>query len=142
MSIKKKIQMSMMRGTGGFTLLEVLIAVSIFAIGILAVATMQISAIHGNRLGNEFTQAISLAQMKIEELKNEDIVSAALTAGNYTDPSNPIDATEANGGIFTRSWVIANYTADSRTVTVTVAWTVAGASHNVTISSITKGGGI
>jgi hypothetical protein len=50
--------------------------------------------------------------------------------------------TEAKGGIFTRSWVIADHTADSRSVTVTVAWTVAGASHNVAVSTITKGGGI
>jgi type IV pilus assembly protein PilV len=32
----------------GFTILEVLIAVSVLAIGILAVASMQISAIRGN----------------------------------------------------------------------------------------------
>ncbi|MBW2641732.1 MAG: prepilin-type N-terminal cleavage/methylation domain-containing protein [Deltaproteobacteria bacterium] len=32
----------------GFTLIEVLIAISIFAVGLLAVATMQISAINVN----------------------------------------------------------------------------------------------
>ena len=53
----------------GFTLLEVIIAISIFAVGVLAVATMQISATRGNRLGNELTQATTLAQMQIEELK-------------------------------------------------------------------------
>ena len=126
---------------GGFTLLEILIATCIFAIGILAVATMQISAIRGNRLGNEFTQAISLAQMQIEELKSEDIGSAALAPGNYNDANNPIDVTGASGGKFTRSWVIANYTANSRSVAVTVAWTAAGAGHNLALSTITRGGG-
>ena len=45
----------------GFTLLEVLIAVSIFSVGLLAVASMQISAIGGNRLGNELSTATFLA---------------------------------------------------------------------------------
>ncbi len=134
----------------GFTLLEVLIAISIFAVGVLAVATMQISATRGNRLGNELTQATSLAQMQIEELKGADTgdpvdclvgLPTGLPNGNYNDPNNPIDETGANGGIFTRSWVIAANTACSRLVTVTVAWTIGGNTYDVVLSTVTRGGG-
>ena len=112
----------------GFTLLEILIAVSIFAIGVLAVASMQISAIRGNRLGNEVTQATLLAQDKLEELKNSaDIASVP-------------DSSDQQG-IFTRSWQITPATGDSRLVTMTVTWTVAGASHNMVLRTITTGGG-
>jgi type IV pilus assembly protein PilV len=124
----------------GFTLLEVLIAITIFSIGLLAVATMQISAVNGNRLGNEVTQATYLAQMQIDALRSSDIATL-IAGGPYNDPNNPIDETEANGGIFNRSWVITNRTANSRLVTVTVAWTIGGASHNVVLSTITRGGG-
>jgi len=140
----------------GFTLLEVLIAISVFSIGILAVAAMQGSATRGNRLGNELTQATALAQMQIEELKGADTgdpvecivaglppeqLETGLPIGNYNDANNPIDETGANGGIFTRSWVVAANTACSRLVTVTVAWTIGGNTYDVVFSTVTRGGG-
>jgi len=133
-----------MSGVRGFTILEVLIAISIFSVGVLAVATMQISATRGNRLGNELSQATNLAQMQIEVLKGADIslgLATGLPAGNFTDPNNPIDETGANGGIFTRSWVIANNTTYSRVVTATVSWTIGGHTHSVVLSTVTRGGG-
>ena len=125
----------------GFTLLEVLIAISIFVVGVLAVATMNVNAIRGNRLGNEVTQATSLAQMQIEALKRADIDSAALAPGHYDDPNNPIDETGGHGGIFTRSWDVADNTAFSRIVTVTVQWTKGGGSQLLALNTVTRGGG-
>jgi len=142
--------MSMKIREKGFTLLEVLIAISVFSIGILAVAAMQGSATRGNRLGNELTQATSLAQMQIEELKGADTgdpidclvgLPTGLPNGNYNDPNNPIDETGQNGGIFTRSWVVAANTACSRLVTVTVSWTIGGNTYDVVLSTVTRGGG-
>jgi type IV pilus assembly protein PilV len=130
----------------GFTLLEVLIAISIFSVGVLAVAAMQGTATRGNRLGNELTQATVLAQQQIEVLKSADTshpatLASGLPTGNYNDPNNPIDETGQSGGIFTRSWVIAAHTTFSRLVTVTVSWTIGGATHNVVFSTVTRGGG-
>lgn len=126
----------------GFTLIELLIAVTIFAIGLLAVASMQLSAISGNKLGAEWTRATQLAQMQIEALKNGDISTAGYTAGVYNDPNNPMDETGATGGIYTRTWQVADNTTFSKRVTVTVAWTQAGRTHSVALTTVTKGGGI
>ena len=134
----------------GFTLLEVLIAISLFSVGVLAVAAMQGTATRGNRLGNELTQATTLAQMQIETLKSADTgnpvdclvgLPTALPTGNYTDPNNPVDEKGDPGGIFTRSWVIAANTACSRLVTVTVSWTIGTNTYNVVLSTVTRGGG-
>ncbi len=125
----------------GFTLLEVLVAISILTIGLLAVASMQISAISGNNLGNELTEATFLAQDQMEALKSADINSASLAVGSYNDPNNPIDETGANGGHFLRSWIVANNTAFSRAVSVTVSWPQGSPAHNVVLNSITRGGG-
>jgi prepilin-type N-terminal cleavage/methylation domain-containing protein len=136
-----------MSSENGFTLIEVLIAISIFAIGLLAVAALQITAFQGNRVGDELTKATMLAQMQVEALKGADFNSAALALGNYAD-ANPIDETgaPAPGGRFTRTWTIANNTAFSRLVTVTVGWTSMGVSgggrnRSVVMSTLTRGGG-
>lgn len=52
----------------GFTLLEVLIAMAIFAIGILAVGSMQISAINKNAGARNYTTVVTLAKDRAEEL--------------------------------------------------------------------------
>ncbi|MBU3948233.1 MAG: prepilin-type N-terminal cleavage/methylation domain-containing protein [Proteobacteria bacterium] len=136
-------------GENGFTLIEVLIAVSIFAIGLLAIAALQISTAHGNRVGDQLTKATMLAQMQVETLKNAGFNSAILkgdganalvATANYVDPNNPIDENGVNGGRFTRTWTITNNTAFSRLVTVNVAWD--GGGRNVVMSTLTRGGGI
>jgi len=123
----------------GFTLIEILIALTIFSVGMLAVAAMQIMAIRGNRIGNEYSQAVVLAQTKIEELRSAAFSN--LTAGGTSDPNNPVNETGGSGGIFSRSWVIANNTNFSRMITVTVSWTQGGVARNVILNTVTRGGG-
>ena len=53
----------------GFTLIEVLIAVSILAFGLLAAAQMQGSSIRYNKMGRDLTAAIMLAQSQLEYYK-------------------------------------------------------------------------
>ena len=61
---------------GGFTLIEVLIAIAIFSIGILAVATMQIHS----------TTSISMAGKMSDNLANLTDQIEKLIAANYDDP--------------------------------------------------------
>lgn len=134
-----------MSGENGFTILEVLIAISIFAIGLLAVAALQITAFQGNRVGDELTKATMLAQMQVEALKGADFANLAIVT-DFPDPNNPIDETGAVGGRFTRTWTIANNTTFSRLVTVTVGWTsmgvgTGGGNRSVVMSTLTRGGG-
>ncbi|MBI5591873.1 MAG: type II secretion system protein [Deltaproteobacteria bacterium] len=124
-------------GENGFSILEILIAISIFAIGLLAVANLLITASSSNRVGNAYSTATMLAQMQTETLKIADFGSPALTAGAYADPNNPINERGQNGGIFTRTWTIVNNTPFSQLINVTVAWN----NRTVVMSTITRGGG-
>ena len=56
------------KNQNGFTLIEVLIGMTVFAIGILGVAAMQISAIEGNSYSSHLSEASTISQDKIEEL--------------------------------------------------------------------------
>lgn len=71
----------------GFTLIEVILAISILTVGLLAVASMQVSAIRGNSYADCVTEAAVLAQDKLEELMADSyagVASSSETDGNYT----------------------------------------------------------
>jgi prepilin-type N-terminal cleavage/methylation domain-containing protein len=62
-------QSEMSSPQGGFSLLEVLVAVVLLAVAFLALARMQTHAAHSNVFGNQLTEATILAQDKIEVLR-------------------------------------------------------------------------
>ncbi len=155
---------SRLKNMKGFTIIEVLIAMGIMSIGLLAVAAMQMSAVRNNKTGNTYTQAASLARAQMELIKNGDIndPTDSLNPGsfpginNFNDPNNPMDENGAAGGIYRRSWIIDDYMDDTdgdgvgdtisnfaRTVTVTVRFPFVGSgTRQVSLSSVTTGGGL
>lgn len=52
----------------GFSLIELLIAVTLLAIGLMAVAGMQTTSIRSNDIANDNTEVASLAQQAMEDL--------------------------------------------------------------------------
>jgi type IV pilus assembly protein PilV len=74
---------------GGFTLLEVIVAISILTFGLLAVASMQSAAIRGNQLGYRVTEGSTLAQDRLEFLISKAYDDALLTIGNNKPDPDP-----------------------------------------------------
>ena len=52
----------------GYSLVEVLIALAVFSVGILAVASLQITSTNGNALARKVTEATAAAKSHIEYL--------------------------------------------------------------------------
>jgi prepilin-type N-terminal cleavage/methylation domain-containing protein len=80
----------------GFTLIEVLIAMAIFAVGILALAGLQVTYIGGNASAQMQTEATALGAQVIEHLKSLPYDAAELdVAGSPHQPpaggSGPYD---------------------------------------------------
>lgn len=114
----------------GFTLIEVMIGLIILAIGLLAIAGMQIASTRGNFSSKNLTQATYIAQDRLEFLKNLPLTAAQLQAGNYNDGSVTITIP---GVLFNRSYTVAA-NGDLITITYTVTWND-GTNHNVTFST-------
>ena len=127
------------KGQAGVTLVELMIAIAILSMGILAAGSLQMGTARNNSKGNISTQAHMLAIEQLEILKNQDLSS--LIPGTYGDPSN-IDADGQPGGIYSRSWTIDTLGTMARIITVTVQWQRAGKTNRVVLSSNTKGDGI
>ena len=91
----------MSKEQSGFTLIEVMIALVILAVGILALGTMQIVSIRSNAFSSEMTYTSMLAQQKLEELKNLPSTDTRLQAGNHpngTETGNPWYQAQDNRG--------------------------------------------
>ena len=74
-------------GDRGFSIIEVVFAISIFAIGILAVTTLSISAVNSNASARRLTDATTLAEDRLERLAAlpyDDIESDTETEGAYS----------------------------------------------------------
>jgi prepilin-type N-terminal cleavage/methylation domain-containing protein len=53
----------------GFSMVEVMVAILLLTVGLLALAKMQTQAVASNNYGNQLTEATFLAQDKLEELR-------------------------------------------------------------------------
>ena len=90
-----------MKGAG---LIEVIVAVLIFATAVLAFGQSTMSA---RRAGDESrfeAEATTLAMDKLEELRTRLPIHADLATGAHTDPANPLRPSGSGGGIYTRTW--------------------------------------
>ncbi len=124
---------------GGFTLLEVLIAMVIISVGALGLAMMQGSTAQANSFGNQLTQATTLGQSLIEKLSTTQL-DQLTGSGTESD----LNEDGAPGGPFNRTWVVADNTDFSKRITVTVSWnndlvSDADETHSVQLSTITRG---
>ena len=128
------------KGESGFTILEVLIAVSILSVGMLAVATMQVSAIRGNHFSDNTTLALALAEQKMEELMGMSYTDGDLTNGQHQENNVDDTGTPDAGGYYKRIWNVTDHTATAtgyptmKTVEVIVTWQ--NDLHQVSISSV------
>ncbi len=104
----------------GFTLLELLIALTILSIGLLGLAGLHVAAIQGNVSGFKISTAAAVAQERIEELKALDASAAALSAGAHTNDGSSV----IQGITYNRSYTIQDNTpvTGTSTITLTVTW--------------------
>ena len=103
----------------GFTLIEVLIAMAIFSIGILAVASMQIRSINLNASAQMQSEATTLAVERLESLK--------MLPYDHADLDEVNNPHQVQFGSYTIRWEVAE-TLDLPTKKITV--TVINANPN------------
>jgi len=113
----------------GFSLIEVIFALTFLAVGILAVAAMIPAGTRGVTQSRVLTSGLMAAQVKMEQLKGTDF--QALTPGTFSDTTS----------VFTRTWVVTDSVpmAGCKKIDVTSTWTDShGAQTTQLVSYVTR----
>ena len=114
----------------GFTLIEVLVGLVILAIGLLAIAGMQVTSVRGNFFSNYLTQASYAGQDRLELLDNLSYTSAELLAGSHNDGTATI-----SGIVFNRSYTVVDDPNGYKIINYTIRWND-GVDRSIVFSTI------
>jgi prepilin-type N-terminal cleavage/methylation domain-containing protein len=101
-------------GSMGFTLIEVLIALIILSVSLLALAGLMATSTGNNASGAHLTEAVTMGQDKLEELRATRWET--IPEGATTDQT-----LGSTGTAYARQWAVAT-AGNLKTVTVTVTW--------------------
>ncbi len=107
------------RGRAGFTLIEVMIALSLLAFGLLAMLALQIHAMRGGKVGRHTTQAAQVAQDRLEMFNRIGWTDPLLTPGGWVIAGDTITnqvwvdgATQIAEQTFSVDWRVQNLAFD------------------------------
>jgi type II secretion system protein I len=114
----------------GFTLIEVLVALSIMSLGMIGILALQKAATSASGYSRRATEAAVLAEDRLEKMRT-------LPLSTVIDGFDTVDASgvENDEGLFTRTWTIV--TADEiATLTVRVQWNESDGAHAITFRTL------
>jgi prepilin-type N-terminal cleavage/methylation domain-containing protein len=82
--------------SNGFSLLEIIFAMMLFSVGLMAAAAVMPLGARVVNSGKITSEAVALASEKMEELQSLPVGSVSLVEGSYSDDVSP----------YHRSWII------------------------------------
>jgi prepilin-type N-terminal cleavage/methylation domain-containing protein len=101
----------------GFSLVEVLVALVILSISLLALAGLMVQSTKNSSWGSHMTEAATFAQDRLEALR------AVRPQTDIPEGMNNDQVTAASGIVYTRTWTVTTNGAGTlRTITISITW--------------------
>ncbi len=118
--------------TKGFSLIEVLIALVILSISLLALAGLMATTTRNNSYGGHLTEAVTFAQERLEQFRVTSYASVTSSAAPVTQTGVP------SGIPYSLNWVVVPNGGDTlRRITITITWND-GIAHSFSIATVVK----
>ena len=113
------------RNERGVSLIEILIAIAIFSIGILAVVKMQTAAMRANTFSANLTRAV----IDLNQKKAEDFLALDYSDSTVSDGSHGPEGS----GIFSTNWQVSDDTPylGAKTIVITTTWSDQSGNHTL-----------
>ncbi|HOE16329.1 MAG TPA: prepilin-type N-terminal cleavage/methylation domain-containing protein [Syntrophorhabdaceae bacterium] len=119
-----------LRNRKGFTLIEVLVAIAILTISMLAILEAVVITMEHNLNNVSRDESVRIAEAKMNELRNTTFASLVSGAGTVTRNFRNLTRT------FTVQWTVNNLSANSIAIVVMVTWTHKGVQHTHSVTSM------
>ena len=122
--------MTTVKSKQGFTILEVIISISIMAVGLIATASMQAAAVKATAGAFRISESATLAQDRMEVLLSRPYRDPMLAPGAHRDPSPPAG--------YSISWNVVDDSpvANTKRLEVTVSWKEGRAERTTTLRCV------
>ena len=116
---------------GGFTVVEVLIALLVLLIGMAGMLSLQLTAMKATGFSRHATEASILAEDRMEYLRTAPLASL-VDGTDQVDARGVVDST----GLYTRTWTLTPAT-ETTTIAVSVSWLEQGGEpYTITMSTL------
>lgn len=141
-------KVNQIRSQAGFTLIEAMVALIVLGFGMLALAGMQATLSRNADVAKQRTEAMRLAQDKMEGLRSFTGLTADATYVDWTDLGSGTDQISSyvlsgttlgsTNTTFTRRWTLGGASTDSqRAINVSVSWTDrSGDTQSINLASV------
>ena len=117
-----QIRFNQTENENGFSLIEILISLTIFAVGLLAISSLQIGSINSNAKARRSIEAVTVAQEQVETLMTS-VYSNVNTSG-------PISVNNR----YSVSWTVAAPVENTKDVVLAVSWPEGTETRSITIN--------
>lgn len=116
------------RGSRGFTLIEIVVAIVLLAFGVLASASLTATLMRSNRGVTNRTRAVETLRLKVEDLQSQ----------GYAQVGNGNDTATIGGITYNRAWTVTPNApaANLKTITLTVTWGDRQGNHTMSNQTI------
>jgi type IV pilus assembly protein PilV len=122
-----KVQQSLCPNAG-FTLVESLLTLALMSMSLLALAGLQITTLRGNALSRRITTAVSIAEQRLEQLKNTSY------ADIQAEAATQVTASDLH---FTRQVAVTDGPLpNTKSISVLVSWQGQSKTHMLPIATI------